>query len=158
MLKPGKVEQIDGEKAWVRMQKGTSCGDGHCPLSSTLLDDSGTDFYKILAKNEISAPIGANVLVEVKDTTALKISFLIYLMPIILVLGAYLLMKTITSQSILIGIVTITAMFISILLLKRADKVIQPGYLITRYLQDDNCSQCPFKSKRTKDERLDRKE
>ncbi|MBP8933062.1 MAG: SoxR reducing system RseC family protein, partial [Candidatus Atribacteria bacterium] len=102
--------------------------------------------------------IGANVLVEVKDTTALKISFLIYLMPIILVLGAYLLMKTITSQSILIGIVTITAMFISILLLKKADKVIQPGYLITRYLQDDNCSQCPFKSKRTKDERLDRKE
>ena len=60
MLKPGKVEKIEGEKAWVRMQKGTSCGEHHCPLGSTLLDDSGTDFYKVLAKNEISASIGSN--------------------------------------------------------------------------------------------------
>lgn len=151
MLKPGKVEKIEGEKAWVRMQKGTSCGDHHCPLSSTLLDDSGTDFYKILAKNEISASIGSNVMVEVKDALALKISFLIYLMPILLVLGTYLLVKALTSQVLLIGTATITAILISIILLKKADQLIQPEYTITGYLQDDDCSQCPFKGKKIKE-------
>lgn len=151
MLKPGKVEEIEGGKAWVRMQKGTSCGDHHCPLSSTLLDDSGTDFYKILAKNEISASIGSNVMVEVKDALALKISFLIYLMPILLVLGTYLLVKALTSQVLLIGTATITAILISIILLKKADQLIQPEYTITGYLQDDDCSQCPFKSKKIKE-------
>ena len=152
MLKPGKVEEIEGEKAWVRMQKGTSCGEHHCPLGSTLLDDSGTDFYKVLAKNEISASIGSNVMVEVKDDLALKISFLIYLMPILLVLGTYLIVKALTPQVMLIGVVTIIAMLISIIILKKADKIIQPEYSITGYLQDDDCSQCPFKSKKTKEE------
>ncbi|QPM67762.1 SoxR reducing system RseC family protein [Atribacter laminatus] len=155
MLKPGKVEEIEGEKAWVRMQKGTSCGEHHCPLSSTLLNDSGTDFYKVLAKNEISASIGSSVMVEVKDALALKISFLIYLMPILLVLGTYLIAKALTSQVMLIGAVTIIAIFISIIILKKADKLIQPEYSITGYLRDDDCSQCPFKSKRTKEEEKD---
>ncbi len=155
MLKPGKVEEIEGEKAWVRMQKGTSCGEHHCPLSSTLLDDSGTDFYKVLAKNEISASIGSSVMVEVKDALALKISFLIYLMPILLVLGTYLIIKALTSQVILIGTATLSATIISILLLKKADKHIQPEYLITGYLQDDDCSQCPFKGKKSKEDEGD---
>ncbi|HCU22733.1 MAG TPA: hypothetical protein DF698_07620 [Candidatus Atribacteria bacterium] len=155
MLKPGKVEEIEGEKAWVRMQKGTNCGEHHCPLSSTLLNDSGTDFYKVLAKNEISASIGSSVMVEIKDALALKISFLIYLMPILLVLGTYLIVKALTSQVMLIGAVTIIAILISIIILKKADQLIQPEYSITGYLQDDDCSQCPFKGKKSKEEEGD---
>jgi C4-dicarboxylate transporter len=73
-------------------------------------------------------------------------------MPILLVLGTYLIVKALTPQVMLIGVVTIIAMLISIIILKKADKIIQPEYSITGYLQDDDCSQCPFKSKKTKEE------
>ena len=144
MLKPGKIERMENGRAWVKMQKCANCGEGHCALSSTIIDDSGTDFYVIKAKNEISAPVGSEVLVEVKDTTALKIAFLIYILPIILVLGAYLLMKALTSSRILVGVIPFVALVISLIILKRADKTIQPEYLITDYIQDDSCSECPF--------------
>ena len=151
MLRPGKIEQLEGEKAWVRMKKGTGCsGNHHCPLSSTILDDSGTDFYKILAKNEISAPIGANVLVEIKDNMALKISFFIYLLPIILVLGAYLLAHVLTSNRFLEGFATIGAVLIAIIVLKRVDRTLEPNFSITGYFQDEDCSQCPFINKKEK--------
>jgi positive regulator of sigma E activity len=144
MLKPGKIERLENGQAWVKMQKGTSCGDGHCALSSTILDDSGTDFYIVKAKNEISAPTGSDVLVEVKDATALKIAFLIYVLPIILVLGVYLLVNALTSSRILVVGITLLAGFISLIILKRADKTIQPEYFITDYIQDESCSECPF--------------
>jgi len=154
MLKPGKVEHLEDDRAWVKMQKGTSCGDGHCALSSTLLNDSGTDFYIVKAKNEISAPVGADVLVEVKDSMALKISFMIYLFPIILALGAYLTIKALTSNRILVGAVTLGAILISLFILKRADQTLRPDYSITGFIEGESCSQCPFIRKNEKDEKM----
>ncbi|MEI6158010.1 MAG: SoxR reducing system RseC family protein, partial [Atribacterota bacterium] len=148
-----KVIRLEGEQAWVKMQKGTSCGEGNCALSGSLIDDSTSDFYTVCAKNDITAPEGSDVLVEVKDVIALQIAFMIYVLPLILVLGSYFVVKSFTPHLGIIIPVVIACVVISVLIIKRMDKRVQPNYSVIGYREEEKCNLCPFASKEKKPEK-----
>ena len=97
MKKIGQILKSEGKYSWVKMGKGASCGEGRCPLSTPLIDDSQSQFYVVKAYNELGASPGDKVLVEIKDNVALGIAFLIYIFPILLTLFVYLFLSYLTS-------------------------------------------------------------
>jgi len=83
MREKGEVLEINGEIAQVRMTMGDKCKS--CNICTAFGENS-----KILeAKNTIDAQIGDTVLVEVNPKMVVGHSFLVFIVPIILLLSGY---------------------------------------------------------------------
>ncbi|HQE25095.1 MAG TPA: SoxR reducing system RseC family protein [Candidatus Atribacteria bacterium] len=141
MKKIGQILKSEGKYSWVKMGKGASCGEGRCPLSTPLIDDSQSQFYVVKAYNELGASPGDKVLVEIKDNVALGIAFLIYIFPILLTLFVYLFLSYLTSLALYHYLGVAASIIISLFILKKEDQKIQLNYRITDFA-DSTCQRC----------------
>ncbi|HXL01863.1 MAG TPA: SoxR reducing system RseC family protein [Candidatus Atribacteria bacterium] len=149
MKRIGQVVKTEGKYSWVKMERGTSCGEGKCPLSSPLIDDSKSEFYMVKAYNELSASPGDRVLVEIKDHAALGIAFLIYIFPILLTLFVYFLLRYLTPLTLYHYLGVAISIIFSFFLLKKEDQRIQINYRITD-LANSTCESCPLSDNTTR--------
>lgn len=147
MRQIGLVIKTEGNRAWVKMQKGASCGEEHCPLSSSLIDDSQDDFYTVCAINSVGAKSGDQVMVEVEDLFLLRTAFMIYILPILAGILSYALLNYFLK----IPSLTYTGTFLSVgiiaILLKRADRKLNFPYRIVELGTASVCISCPLKNR-----------
>lgn len=144
MLQIGKVLNTEGEYALIHVEKKSGCGGKQCPLSSSLIDDSQSDFYIIRARNDIGASSGDLVLVEVKDTTVLSIAFFLYIFPLFLSLGVYFLLEALFARHLLPLLGLFGSMAMSFLILKRLNTRFSVEYRIAALAGSKGCNTCPF--------------
>lgn len=85
MISIGVVESINGQKAMVSLTRHTACGDcGACQMGKENLD------RKIEALNPVGAKVGDRVTMEMADNTVLKAAFIVYIVPlIVLIVGMF---------------------------------------------------------------------
>ena len=143
MKKIGQILKSEGKYSWVKMERGTSCGEGKCPLSSTLIDDPKSGFYVVQAYNDLGASPGDKVLVEINDHIALGIAFLIYIFPILLTLSIYFLLRHLTSIALYHYLGATISIIFSLFMLKKEDRKLQINYRITD-LANSTCESCPL--------------
>lgn len=144
MLQIGRVLCLEREYALVHMEKKSGCGGERCPLSSSLIDDSQSDFYTIRAWNEIGASPGDLVLVAVKDQTVLTIAFLLYIVPILFALLVYLLFRFLTASESLAIFGLFGSLGMSFLFLRRLNRKFTIEYRIVERVSSKECSTCPL--------------
>ena len=145
MKKIGQVLKSEEKYSWVKMEKGTSCGEEKCPPSSPLIDDSKSDFYVVKAYNDLGALPGDKVLVEINDHIALGVAFLIYIFPILLTLSVYFLLRYLTPLPLYHYSGVAASIIFSFFILKKGDQKLQLNYRITDFA-DSICERCPFSS------------
>lgn len=84
----GVIESVEGGKAVVRVQRGTSCAS--CEHRAACHLDSGKPLF-IEVENELEATAGDWVEISLPTRSLLKLSFLVYFVPVLtLVAGALL--------------------------------------------------------------------
>ncbi len=147
MRRPGVVIETDGIHARVKMEKGVSCGDKGCPLSSSWIDDSQSNFYVVDAQNTIRASVGDQVLVELPDSAALSVAFLIYLFPLFVPLTAYFVLRLFVHSPVLFFLGILGGIVFSVVLIRRLDRSFIPDYRIVEFLGSGDCHLCPFLEK-----------
>ena len=85
-IEEGVVQEASKRKALVRIQQGSACAT--CG-SRDSCDISSGDNMTIEVSNELQAKIGDRVQISLPESSLLKLSFLVYLLPVIaLVAGA----------------------------------------------------------------------
>ena len=151
MRRIGVIVRADGPTARVKMEKGTSCGERNCPLSSSWIDDSRSDFYVVEAQNHIGASVGDRVLVELPDLTALSVAFLLYLFPIVVALVVYLVLRLLVHSSIFLLFGVLGGVCFSMMLIRRFDRSFSPDYRIVELLDVESCHLCPLLHKEVPD-------
>jgi len=144
MRQVGKVLRTEGEYALVHVEKRSGCGGERCPLSSSLIDDSGSDFYTVRARNDVHARPGDTVFVEVRDTVALAVAFFLYLFPILLALGAYLLFLALFARQVLALFGLFGSLGGSFLFLRWLNTRFVVDYRVSAFAHPEACTQCPL--------------
>lgn len=89
-----QVSSVNGEYAWIQKARVSSCSgcqsEDHCGTSA-ISKVVGKRYVQVKALNTANAQVGDSVLVELPESTLLSLSFLAYLMPLVLLmLGAIL--------------------------------------------------------------------
>lgn len=83
----GVIEKIHDNKAVIRIQKGSACA--HCESRGACLVTSNKEAL-LEVKNDLQAHVGDQVELSVPERALVKLSLLVYLLPIIaLVIGAF---------------------------------------------------------------------
>lgn len=124
MFSIGVVESTYGEKAMVALTRHTACGDcGACQMGKENLE------RKIEAYNTAGAKIGDRVTMEMADDTVLKAAFIVYIIPLIVlvtgifgtnfVLEYFQISDMVELYGFLVGLI---GMAISFLFIKRREK------------------------------------
>lgn len=144
MFQVGRVLQVEGEYALVHMEKKSGCGGERCPLSSSLIDDSQSDFYTVCARNEIHASPGDIVLVAVRDQVVLTVAFLLYIVPILFALSAYALIRFFTPHEPLAILGLCGSLGGSFLLLRKLNRRFVIEYRVVDRVSSKECSVCPL--------------
>jgi len=145
MRQIGTVIKTEGNRAWVKMQKGVSCGKERCPLSSSLIDDSQDDFYTVCAINSVGAKTGDRVLVEMEDLFLLRTAFTVYILPILVGILSYSLLNYFLKMPLFAYVGTFLSVGIIAILLKRADRKFNFSYRIVELNIPSECTSCPLK-------------
>ncbi|MBN2410259.1 SoxR reducing system RseC family protein [candidate division KSB1 bacterium] len=83
MIECGVIVSTKDGFATIQMQKGDNCKD------CNICDSFGGGFRSIEAVNHIGAKIGDRVEVEIKSYNLLKYSFLVFIFPILMLIGGY---------------------------------------------------------------------
>jgi sigma-E factor negative regulatory protein RseC len=123
----GIIERVEGRRAVVRIQKGGSCAA--CENRSSCHIDSDRPLF-VEVDNEMGAAEGDRVELSMPTSSLLKLSFLVYMVPVLaLVMGAILgaewaesLGLSPTSASLLLGG---SALAVSFLFLRRLDRFLR---------------------------------
>ncbi|WP_438314326.1 SoxR reducing system RseC family protein [Candidatus Caldatribacterium sp. SIUC1] len=149
MRQMGKVLHTEGEYALVRVEKRSGCGGERCPLSSPFVDDSGSDFYTVRARNDAHAHPGDTVFVEIRDTVALSIAFFLYLFPILLALGVYLLLSALFARQALALFGLFGSLGGSFLFLRWLNSRLAIDYRVSALARPEACNQCPLQPGKT---------
>ncbi|MCX7667335.1 MAG: SoxR reducing system RseC family protein [Atribacterota bacterium] len=144
MRRPGTVIGVRGAYAQVKMEKGVSCGEKGCPLSTSWVDSSQSDFYVLNARNCVGASIGDMVLVELRDSTALSTAFLVYLFPVIWVLVTYLVLHLFVRSSMILVLGVLGSVAALVFFIRWVDRSFSPDYRIVDFLNTEDCCSCPL--------------
>ena len=83
MIECGVVVSTKDGFATIRMQKGDACKD------CNICESYGEGFRSIEAVNDVGAEIGDQVEVEIKSSNLLKYSFLVFIFPVLMMIGGY---------------------------------------------------------------------
>lgn len=145
MRQVGMVTRTCETVAWVKMEKGATCGGKDCPMSFSWIDDPRSDFYVVKAQNDIGASQGDMVLVELHDATVLFVAFLLYIVPIFVALASYLILRLFLHSFPLLFLGILGSVGTVVLFVRRFDRSFVPGYRIVEFWDSEGCSPCPLK-------------
>lgn len=132
MTQIGKVVDIEGEYAIVEVKRASSCGENcaHCKGGCAPTNHRAT------VGNSMRAKKGDMVKIEMSNTSLIRSAFLVYIMPIVIMLFAYGIAFQLTQNTV-IGVVScILGLVIGFLLLKTFDQKIAPVPQIVRILTE----------------------
>ncbi len=117
----GTVEKLEGDFAIISIERGSMCGN--CPSKNLCHPFSdGDNKFKITAINKINAKIGDKVLLKINDKNFLKASFIVYGIPIAVLLIFSIIGKLLFKKDIFSFIAGISGMLISYFGIKYYDK------------------------------------
>ncbi len=87
MLEEGTITRTDDNYAWVRVGRSSMCD--HCGSKSACRTFGGGRIMEAEARNEAGGQVGDRVLLRIDNSSFLKITFLVYLVPVLaLIAGA----------------------------------------------------------------------
>jgi sigma-E factor negative regulatory protein RseC len=125
MEEEGRVIANDGRFAIIHTERGTSCDSCHAKASCHSMSDTGGKAMEMRAVNDIGASRGDIVKVAIDSTVLLKSSFLVYIVPVVImiifgVIGDSYARNNMpgSDPDLVAGAVGITAFIITFLLIK----------------------------------------
>ncbi|MCP3926127.1 MAG: SoxR reducing system RseC family protein [Desulfobacterales bacterium] len=128
----GKVLRTDGDYAWIITTKASSCEACESRSSCNMMGGGGGKEIEVKANNLVNAKEGDNVLVGFESGKLLKLTFLVYIFPIIALLAGalignegaikYGLDKSITSGLVGLLFFLLSFLFIRLQSTKMAEK------------------------------------
>jgi sigma-E factor negative regulatory protein RseC len=133
MISIGVIESINGEKAMVGLTRHTACGEcGACQMGKENLN------RRVEALNPLGAKVGDRVTMEMEDQKVLKAAFIVYIIPLIVLIVGMILTNLalvyfhISDMVELYGfLVGLVGMGISFLIIKkREDKLTAQGEMM----------------------------
>ncbi len=133
MISIGVVESTNGEKAMVGLTRHTACGEcGACQMGKENLN------RRVEALNPLGAKVGDRVTMEMEDQKVLKAAFIVYIIPLIVLIVGMILTNLalvyfqISDMVELYGfLVGLVGMGISFLIIKkREDKLTAQGEMM----------------------------
>jgi sigma-E factor negative regulatory protein RseC len=87
MLEEGTITRTNDNYAWVRIGRSAMCD--HCGSKSACRTFSGGRIMEAEARNEVGGQVGDRVLLKMDNSSFLRITFLVYLVPVLaLIAGA----------------------------------------------------------------------
>ncbi len=117
----GIVEKLDGDFAIISVERGSMCGN--CPSKNVCHPFSdGDNKITITAINKINAKVGDKVLLKIDDKNFLKASFIVYGIPIVILLVFSIIGKLLFKKDIFSFIVGFGGMIISYIGIKYYDR------------------------------------
>jgi sigma-E factor negative regulatory protein RseC len=82
MHRIGQITEIRGDRATIALRKHAACGDcGACQIGEENMEMTTE------AINDIQAPVGAFVEIDMADQDVLKAAFIVYLLPLMVMLS-----------------------------------------------------------------------
>ncbi len=125
------VVSVCGDEAIVKISKSSACGH-NCASCKACSNPS----YEISVINKIGAKVGDKVLIETKTSKVLFVSFLLYILPVILlILGAVILEET--SSGLMNVFVFIPLALVWLLIIKLTNKKLKIKNEIVAFNQKD---------------------
>jgi sigma-E factor negative regulatory protein RseC len=120
MLEEGTITRTTDRNAWVRIGRSTMCD--HCGSKSACKTLGGGRVMEAEVRNTAGGKVGDRVLLKIDTSSFLKITFLVYIIPIIaLIAGALIGMKLAPEyslnpelSSILFGVIAFVLSFLFI--------------------------------------------
>ncbi len=79
----GIVTHINSKTAWVEAEKSSACEGCSSRDSCHLIDDGSGKMMKVEALNPVDAKVGDRIMLSFETESLMKISFLLYIFPII---------------------------------------------------------------------------
>ncbi|MBN2017302.1 MAG: SoxR reducing system RseC family protein [Candidatus Cloacimonetes bacterium] len=126
----GKVVDIQKENAIIEFSRSEACNT--CKLKAFCFHKEG-DVTKLTIKNDLGAKIGDDIQFEINPQMRILSSFLVFILPIIFLIGSYFLFKSAfgisENLSILLSIVSVAVAFVVVKLIDNQIKkkaLIQP--------------------------------
>ncbi len=136
------VIAVDGKSATVKMVRSPACSNDHkdCPWGSFTRQEALSEFT-IEALNPVQAKPDDTVKIEIETGDYFKALFLVFILPIIGILGGYLLglaaaplFGLANHGQIVAGVLSVAGILMSLLILRHEGKRFKPEYIITRVL------------------------
>ncbi|MDH3974625.1 MAG: SoxR reducing system RseC family protein [Deltaproteobacteria bacterium] len=87
----GKVVKLEGGYAIIHTERGSSCDGCSAKSSCHTMSDSGGRLMEMRAINSVGAQVGDRVKVAIDSIVLLKSSFLVYVLPLIVMIAGGLL-------------------------------------------------------------------
>ena len=82
----GIVTRVEAQTAWVKTQRSGACKGCSARGSCHGLSDAGKE-REVIAVNEAGADVGDRILLSFESSSLLKVSFLLYVFPILMLLA-----------------------------------------------------------------------
>lgn len=86
MEEEGRVVAIDGRFAIINTERGSSCDGCHAKSSCHSMSDTDGKIMEMRAVNDIGASRGDRVKVAIDSAVLLKSSFLVYIVPVVVMI------------------------------------------------------------------------
>ncbi len=115
----GEVVELRESRALVRIHRTSSCGEncaqcsGECKPSSSVVE----------ADNSVGAAVGNTVKIEMKSISFLILSFIGYILPIIVCICSYFCVKSFTDNTVIADAAAIISIILVLLIFFIVDKL-----------------------------------
>ena len=86
MRETGIVREVSGDFCKVGVKRSSACGDNCATCSAACKQKEAI----CTAKNTVGAKVGQRVIIEINTEKVLKSAFLVYILPIFVLIGVYL--------------------------------------------------------------------
>lgn len=128
MQQIGYVKEVLDDKAKVEVARNSMCDgcskkecDGECTVSDMF---NSSKKMTVLANNEPLAKVGDKVLLETESSTILKYALIVFILPIVLFVGAYLIAHQLLGSETYALIISIAAFVLCFLFIGIYEKIV----------------------------------
>ena len=133
MKQRGIVIKTDENSAEVSVKRKSACGE-NCANCSGMCT---APVISIKAVNSIGAKAGDVVVIESKTSAILKCAFFLYIVPVVLMIVAYITAKALKLSDLIAAVCSLLLLVLSIAALKPAEKKLVPKTYITEFSTEE---------------------
>ncbi len=118
MKKIGTVSKIENGNTYVKVECETACGHDCSECASSCHDTVRV----CLVKNTLGAKVGDRVEMYVSDKNVILISFLVYMLPLILMFGVWVISKSLFQNNIVSAVCVTIMVALWVIFLKKYNR------------------------------------
>lgn len=133
MKETGVVLKTDGETAVVSVKRKSACGDNCAMCTSACTAES----HRAKVINELGAKAGDTVILDADSSKVLKGALVLYLLPVVLMIAAYIIAEEMTKSSGIAIASSLLSLVVSYCIIKLFDKRLAPKTRISQIIDKE---------------------